>query len=306
MLRQALPTQVRALGEREVEVILSTDQRGRDGHILEPAGAVLDRYQQNPIVLWMHQQTSPVGRASDLVRYSNRIAARIAFAPAGISAIADEACNLVKCGIVSTVSVGFDIIESTPIDAKQGRYGGQHVTRWELLECSLVSVPADTGAVVVARNYRRRAAESALHDELREHVDAASQHLDDAARAHDQGDDRGVERAHRNCRRSLRAAQRTLRDLAEAAAQMDLDASKTIQGAGGGIGTAIDQGSSPPKPPRLLSTYQPGESPAHLVARIREADYRQRLDHLAAIPSYGGSLSVVERRAAVERLRRPH
>jgi hypothetical protein len=61
MLRHAFPTTVRALGDDQVEVILSTRALARDGHILEPQGSVLDDYKKNPIVLFSHDPKLPVG-----------------------------------------------------------------------------------------------------------------------------------------------------------------------------------------------------------------------------------------------------
>jgi HK97 family phage prohead protease len=181
MLRQTLPSRVRELAPRVVEAVISTNRLARDGHIIEPAGVVLDGYLKNPVVLWQDMPDSPVGRADDVTTYADRIAARITFAPAGISPIADQTCALVKSGVVSAVSIGFDILEYEPLDPRQGRDGGLHITRWELLECSFVSVPADQGALVTARslrrryadddlNYRRRQAEQRL---LRAHADDA-------------------------------------------------------------------------------------------------------------------------------------
>jgi HK97 family phage prohead protease len=150
MMRAAVAAQINTLGENEVEVIISTSALARDGHILEPSGCDLSNYRANPIVLWQHNPDVPVGRAPNVTVEGDKIRARITFAPTGISAKADEVRGLVKSGIVSGVSVGFDVIDAEPLDPKQPR-GGQRFTKWELLECSFCSVPADPGAAVTAR-----------------------------------------------------------------------------------------------------------------------------------------------------------
>lgn len=150
MIRKVMPAQVNALGDDEVEVIVSTGQLARDGHIFEPAGADLDNYRKNPIVLWQHDPMHPVGRAEQIQVAGDKIVARIKFAPAGVSHKADEIRGLVKSGIVSGVSVGMEPIDAEPLDPKKPR-GGQRVTRWEMLECSFCSVPVDTEATVTAR-----------------------------------------------------------------------------------------------------------------------------------------------------------
>lgn len=150
MLRKVVPAQVTALGDHEVEVRMSTGALGRDGHVLVPQGAELGNYRANPIMLWQHDPMAPVARAEDVRADGEAIAARAIFAPAGISAKADEIRGLVKAGIINAVSVGFDPLDGEPLDPKRPR-GGQRFTRWELLECSFVSVPADPGAMVTAR-----------------------------------------------------------------------------------------------------------------------------------------------------------
>lgn len=150
MIRRVLAAEIRELGEDEVEVVMSTGTIARDGHILEPQGAVLDNYRANPVFLFQHDQKVPVGTAEEITVEADKITARVRFAPIGVSADADKIRGLVKSGIIRTVSVGFDPIEGTPLDPKKPR-GGQRFTRWELLETSFVSVPADPGAVVTAR-----------------------------------------------------------------------------------------------------------------------------------------------------------
>jgi HK97 family phage prohead protease len=151
MIRGVVAAEIRALGDDEVEVIMSTGMIARDGHILVPQGAILDNYRNNPIFLWQHDQRIPVGRAEEIAIEGDKIRARVRFAPTGISADADKVRGLVKSDIVRAVSVGFDPLDGEPLDPKKPK-GGQRFTRWELLECSFVSVPADPGAVVTARD----------------------------------------------------------------------------------------------------------------------------------------------------------
>jgi HK97 family phage prohead protease len=150
MIRKAMPARLRTLGDLDVEAVLSTRQRARDGHILEPAGADLTGFRANPIILWSHDPDQPVGRAENIDVAVDRIVARIRFAAPGASETADRIRQLVKGGIINTMSVGFDVIDATPIDPAKPR-GGMRITSWTLMEASFVSVPADTGAVVTMR-----------------------------------------------------------------------------------------------------------------------------------------------------------
>jgi len=151
-IRKLVRAQINTLGDREVEVVMSTAALARDGHILVPQGCRLDNYRTNPIVLWSHDPEHPIGNSEDIAVDPAEIRCRIVFAPAGISNKADEICGLMKAGVLRAVSVGFDPIEAEPLDPKKPR-GGQRITQWELFELSPVSVPADTGAVVTARSH---------------------------------------------------------------------------------------------------------------------------------------------------------
>ncbi len=129
-----------------------------DGHVIDVRGIDLTNFRKVPIVLYQHDPTQPIGTCTAIAVENDVLAAKIEFAPAGISTVADQACSMCKAGILRGISIGFDPDETTavPLDKSKPR-GGKRYTNSELLEISVVSIPADTGATVVARSFASRA-----------------------------------------------------------------------------------------------------------------------------------------------------
>ena len=169
-----------ALSERQLYVRISDATPDRAGDIVEPAGCDHGDYDRNPIVLADHDPTKPIGCASVEVK-SDGVYALIEFAPAGASAKADEYCALAKAGILGAASIGFRSLESKPLGT-----GGLMFLRWELLEISLVSVPANANALIVQRAYSKTTAPDAARAEhigdLIECLAALGQRTNSAAR----------------------------------------------------------------------------------------------------------------------------
>lgn len=139
------------VGERQARVICSTGDVDRAGDIVVQDGIDLTAYRMNPIVLWGHDTGQPIAKASEIGVVDGNLMATVDFPPAGISAKADEICGLVKSGVVSAVSIGFNPIEAEPLDKANPKKGPQKYLKCELGEFSFVSVPANSGALTVAR-----------------------------------------------------------------------------------------------------------------------------------------------------------
>jgi HK97 family phage prohead protease len=135
-----------ALGAREIRVVANSGKSDRVKDVLVAKGCQLDNYRTNNIVLANHDQNHPIGNFEPSIK-GDAVEGVITFAPAGVSAKADEYCGLYKSGVMKTVSVGF-----SPVDAEPIAGGGTRYKQWELQEISCVAVPCDPGAIVTARN----------------------------------------------------------------------------------------------------------------------------------------------------------
>lgn len=131
--------------KRVIEGVASTPVTDRAGDIVEPKGAQFDL----PLpLLWQHRADSPIGHviAADISDDGIEIRAQIAKTdePGELKNLLDKAWQAIKLGLVRGLSVGFKPIEAADI---QGSWG-QRFTRWEWLELSAVTIPANADATI--------------------------------------------------------------------------------------------------------------------------------------------------------------
>ncbi|MBI2300281.1 MAG: HK97 family phage prohead protease [Armatimonadetes bacterium] len=144
------------LGGRRLRALISAETLDRENEVLVAAGAELDNYRRNPVVLWAHDShLPPIGRAVE-VRSEPGVGvwADNEFAD---TPFAREIFELYQGGYLRAFSVGFRPLEI----ARQARRDGAKgltVLRWELLEQSAVAVPANPDALVAASESGNRAA----------------------------------------------------------------------------------------------------------------------------------------------------
>jgi len=142
----------KTVAERDgLDFVLSDNTLDRYGDIIEAAGWDLKNFKKNPIALFGHSGSFPIGNWSNLRIEGTRLIGTLKLAAKGTSDRIDELISLVEQGILRAVSVGFRPLMSEPIDPKEP-YGGQRYTKQELLETSLVSVPANPAAIALAKS----------------------------------------------------------------------------------------------------------------------------------------------------------
>ena len=133
--------------------VLSDDTVDRLGDIIEPAGWHLDQFRSNPVALFNHNGNAPIGKWKNLRIEGGRLVGELVPAPPGTTQLADDVRRLIEADILRATSVGFRAVASEPIDPKHP-FGGTRFTEQDLLEASIVSVPANPAAVQIAKGLR--------------------------------------------------------------------------------------------------------------------------------------------------------
>lgn len=126
-------------------VVVSTPEIDRYGTIIVPSGIDYTAYMKNPIVLAQHQSDKwPVGRCLGFFLNGENLEATMQ-----IECITDNGKSLnslINAGYVKAVSVGI-----IPIEKEEQTINGEKVTvftKSELVEFSIVSVPANRNALI--------------------------------------------------------------------------------------------------------------------------------------------------------------
>ena len=170
-------------------IIISTAGCDRDRDRVMPRGAVLDNYLKNPVVMWGHSYYQPsdvIGRTVNLETSDGGITADFELRPAAND---QDPQNIVRLlwdgGWVRTASIGF-----RPIEMQPNEFGGNDITAWELLEWSLVPIPANQDALRLAAKALDMAGDVTEKDATPE-GDAPAAVVEDAPDADGKQDDTG-------------------------------------------------------------------------------------------------------------------
>ncbi len=137
--------------KRQIRVIAASGKADRVGDIVKIDGIEYQNYMKNPVILWAHDHYAlPVGKAVDVTNAGGKLTMTIQFATAEEYAFADTVYKLVKGGYLNGVSIGARVKAAEWIKDDEGNIVGRKFTSLELLELSVVPIPADSKALVTA------------------------------------------------------------------------------------------------------------------------------------------------------------
>jgi HK97 family phage prohead protease/HK97 family phage major capsid protein len=138
------------------EFILSDETPDRLGDIIKSDGWNLENFQKNPVALFNHNANHVIGTWKNLRVEKGGLRGKLELAPKGTSPRIDEIRKLVEAGILRAVSVGFRPLAHEP-RSKTGNpatdmFGGMIFLKSELVETSLVSIPANPNALAIMKS----------------------------------------------------------------------------------------------------------------------------------------------------------
>lgn len=140
-----------------MEFVLSDETPDRMDDIIMSGGWDLTNFKNNPIALFNHNPNFVIGKWANLhVDPKNKqLRGHLELAPAGTSPRIDEIRKLIEADILKAVSVGFRPIERKSRNEKdQFGFSGSVFHKSELVETSLVAVPANPNALAVAKSLK--------------------------------------------------------------------------------------------------------------------------------------------------------
>ena len=144
----------------EYFVLNDETKKNSHGFRLLNAGAVLDRFNDNPVMLDSHDMKSVIGRWDNLRFDGTKMLASPVFDVD--DEIGKKIAGKVDRGFLKAASLGIYILDAKYIETLEGE-AELVVTKYEILEASVLGVPSNSGAIAFyAENGVQLSAETVL------------------------------------------------------------------------------------------------------------------------------------------------
>lgn len=142
-------------GEQSAEnpytFVMSSEKADRVGDVIRADGWQLTQFKRNPIALFGHDHSFPIGSWKNVRVEGKRLMGDLVLAAKGTSDRIDEIRSLLEQRILKAVSVGFRVKDYEPIDEKDP-WGAWDIKAADLFETSVVAVPAHQDALMTAKS----------------------------------------------------------------------------------------------------------------------------------------------------------
>ena len=159
--------------KERVSFVASSANPDRYGDIIDQKGWILENYKKNPVVLLNHDSNQlPIGKGNVYLR-DDKLVIDVEFDSEDERA--KEVERKAKKGFMNAVSVGFRPLESKsrselPEDNKYYGQRGMYYSKAELLEVSIVTIPANGEATMLEQKFY-----NAMKEEILKEVKATMQ-----------------------------------------------------------------------------------------------------------------------------------
>ena len=153
--------------KEKVSFVASSATPDRYGDIIDQKGWILDNYKKNPVVLLNHDSNQlPIGKGNVYIR-NDQLTIDVEFDSEDPRA--KEVERKAKKGFMNAVSVGFRPLESKsrselPSDHKYYGKRGMYYSKAELLEVSIVTIPANGEATMLEQKFYNAMKEEILRE----------------------------------------------------------------------------------------------------------------------------------------------
>jgi HK97 family phage prohead protease len=145
VLRKQFVSSIEKASDSSRTFVVSTAAADRDNDCVAVDGWQLENYKKNPVILFAHDYSSlPIGKCTNIRTLKGKLVADCEFADHDM---AKTVLKLVDGGFLNATSVGFRPIKYAMNEARKG----MDFSEQELLEFSIVPVPANPEALIVAR-----------------------------------------------------------------------------------------------------------------------------------------------------------
>lgn len=132
---------VKAMAENTFEAIVNTGKPDRQGERINIDGVNFKNYKDNPVVLYGHDYNAlPIGKAVSVRKTDQGIVAKFQLA-INENPFAADIAKMIQEGYLNAVSIG--------VIVKEWSQDFTEIVKSEMVEFSVVPVPADQGAMIL-------------------------------------------------------------------------------------------------------------------------------------------------------------